>query len=257
MHQGNPLLGPSEQQDSLLSGPSSDTNSPITRPFSRTLPHTSNYPQKDSVKQPKQSFIPTLKHLASSGHSPATNLPINNCPKSTSCIPISQSKLLPRPSDHSNKPMPHSQNKYVNTITRSSMLTPNEIFNFLTYLIAMNSHSAVTVDIEKPNAETIPESSPYFSAPTKSNEFSESSEPSSESQKSISSSPYGTDTDSTSSDDTQSTTIQTSTASNRTLRSILPINYNETLLRCLCRRPQIRTLHNVSIPFPDSNDEET
>ena len=108
--------------------------------------------------------------------------------------------------------MPISQNNYANTITRPlakthnvttisgpSALTPDEIFNFLTHLTAMNSHSASKEDREKPRAEAIPESSPDSPAPIESSESSESSEPTSESQKSNSSSPEGdTDTDSTS-----------------------------------------------------------
>ena len=76
-------------------------------------------------------------------------------------------------------------------------------------------------------------------------------------QKSTSSSPDDTDTDSTSSDDTLSITSQISTANNRTLRPRLPISYNETLLKCLHGRSQIKTLHNLSIPLPDSSNEET
>ena len=167
--------------------------------------------------------------------------------------------------------MPSSQNSYAITITRPSVkthnaitisrpsaFTPDKIFNFLTHLIAMNGHSVATEHKEKLNAEATPESSPDSAVPTDASKSSESSEPTSESQKSTSSSPEGdTDTDSTSSNYTQSTTSQTSTASNRTLRPRVPINYNETLLKCLHGTPQIRTLHNVSIPFPDSIGEET
>ena len=60
-----------------------------------------------------------------------------------------------------------------------------------------------------------------------------------------------------SSDDTQSITSQTSTASERTLRPRIPFSYNETLLQCLHGRPQIRTLNNLSIPLPDSSEEDT
>ena len=166
--------------------------------------------------------------------------------------------------------MPTSKNKYASnltrpsttqhttsTISRPSSLTPDEIFNFLTHLIAMNGHSAATEVRQKPNAESIPESSPKSPAPTESSESNESSEPTSESQKSTSSSPDDTDTDtySTSSDAVHSSQI--STASNRTLQTRLPITKNETLLQCLHRRPQIRTLHNVSIPLPDCNNKET
>ena len=55
----------------------------------------------------------------------------------------------------------------------------------------------------------------------------------------------------------QSITSQTSTASDITLRPRIPISYNETLLTCLHGRPQIRTLNNLSIPLPDSSDEDT
>ena len=92
-----------------------------------------------------------------------------------------------------------------------------------------------------------------------SSESSQSSESTSELQKSTSSSPDDTetDTDSTTSDDTQSITSQTSTVSDRTLRPRIPISYNETLLQCLHGRPQIRTLNNLSIPLPDSSEEDT
>ena len=91
-----------------------------------------------------------------------------------------------------------------------------------------------------------------------SSESSQSSEYTSESQKSTSSSPDDTETDTAStSDDTQSITSQTSTASDRTLRPRIPISYNETLLQCLHRRPLIKILNNLSIPLPDSSDEDT
>ena len=72
---------------------------------------------------------------------------------------------------------------------------PDEIVNLLTQLIAMNGHSAATEVREKPNAEAIPESSPYSPAPTMSGESSEST---SELQKSTSFCPDDTNTDSTS-----------------------------------------------------------
>ena len=53
------------------------------------------------------------------------------------------------------------------------------------------------------------------------------------------------------------TTSQTSTDIHRTLRPRIPISYNETLLTRLHRRPQIRTINNLSIPLPDSSNEET
>ena len=64
------------------------------------------------------------------------------------------------------------------TISRPSLLTSDEIFNFLTHLIAMNGHSAATEYRELPNTEAIPESSPDSPTPT---ESSESSEPTNES----------------------------------------------------------------------------
>ena len=109
-----------------------------------------------------------------------------------------------------------------------------------------------------PNAETSPESTPNSPASTVSSESSQSSEYTSEAQKSTSSSPDDTETDTDStSNDTQSITSQTSTASDRTLRPRIPISYNETLLQHLHRGPQIKTLNNLSIPLPDSSDEDT
>ena len=64
----------------------------------------------------------------------------------------------------------------------------------------------------------------------------------------------------TSSNDTQSTKCKTSTLStaiSRTLRQRAPIYYKKTLLKRLHGRPQIRTLNNISIPLPDSSEEET
>ena len=186
---------------------------------------------------------------------------------------------MSRPSAYLSKQT--SQNKYNTSLTRSSnsvhdnptttrppttihdiptisrpSYSPDEVLNILAHFIAINSHPEVK---DMPNIETRPEAGPYLSAPTVSSELSESSKPTSESQKSTNTSPDDTetDTDSTSSDDTQSTTSQTSTASNRTLRPRIPISYNETLLKCLHGRPQIKTLNNLSIPLPDSSDEDT
>ena len=89
-------------------------------------------------------------------------------------------------------------------------------------------------------------------------ESSQISEDATEFQKSTSSSPDDTETDTDStSDDTQSITSQTSTASDRTPRPGFPISYNETLLHHLHRRSQIKTLNNLSIPLPDSSNEDT
>ena len=46
-------------------------------------------------------------------------------------------------------------------------------------------------------------------------------------------------------------------ASNRTLRPKIPISYNETQLEHLHGRPHIKTLNILSIPLPDSSDEDT
>ena len=40
-------------------------------------------------------------------------------------------------------------------------------------------------------------------------------------------------------------------------RPRIPISCNETLLQQLHKRPKIRTLNNLSIPLPDSSDEDT
>ena len=47
-----------------------------------------------------------------------------------------------------------------------------------------------------------------------------------------------------------------STASCRTLRPRVPINYSNTLLKQLHRRPQIRTLNNISILLSDFSEED-
>ena len=55
----------------------------------------------------------------------------------------------------------------------------------------------------------------------------------------------------------QSITSQTSIASERSLRPRVPISYNETLLQRLHGRPQVKILNNLSIPLPESSDEDT
>ena len=55
----------------------------------------------------------------------------------------------------------------------------------------------------------------------------------------------------------QSIASQTSIASDKLLRPRIPISYNETLLQHLHGRPQVKTLNNLSIPLPDSSDEDT
>ena len=50
----------------------------------------------------------------------------------------------------------------------------------------------------------------------------------------------------------------TSITSDRQLRPHVPISYNETVLKHLHGKLQIRTLNNVSIPLPiDSSSEDT
>ena len=50
----------------------------------------------------------------------------------------------------------------------------------------------------------------------------------------------------------------TSIASDRELRSHIPISYNETVLKHLCWLPQIRSLNNIFIPLPiDSSSKHT
>ena len=128
------------------------------------------------------------------------------------------------------------------------MLTPDQIFNFLTHLIAMNSHSTATVNREKSNAEAIPESCPDSPAPTVSSELSE---PTSELKGLLAlvqkmtqiQVPHPVMTCSP----LQAKFPQPVT---EPLDPDIPINYNETLLKHLYRRLQIRTLHNVSKHIP-------
>ena len=63
-----------------------------------------------------------------------------------------------------------------------------------------------------------------------------------------------TEEDTTTSDNESITLI----ASDRQLRPCVPIRYNETVLKLLHGKPQIRTLNNVSITLPiDSYSEDT
>ena len=185
---------------------------------------------------------------------------MNNHTSSTSHYPYPiHCKSFPRPSDHSSRPFPIPINDNARPIAKPSVPTPYEILNFLSHLIAINGYSAAKEHSRQTEGRVHTRVRSWLSpAPTKSSKSSESSECTSQSQKSTSSGPV--DNDSTSSDDTQSTTSKTSTlstASRRTLRPRVTINYSKTLLKRLYRRPQIRTLNNISIPLPDSSDEET
>ena len=66
------------------------------------------------------------------------------------------------------------------------------------------------------------------------------------------SSSYNTEGDTTTSDDESITSI----ASDRQLRSHVPICYNETVFKCLHRQSQIRTLNNLSIPLLNGSSSE-
>ena len=269
----NPTIPrPSAHQENSIPGPSTQ-QSPISSPSSN------NSHQNIPAKPSKPSCIPTPKCPASSSHSPATKHQVNNCHKPISHIPTSKNKLISRLSAYLSKPA--SPNKCYTSLTRPSnsvysnstiaristttvnnnpvisrpSYSPGEVLNILAQLISINGYTETK---NTPNAETSPESSPNSPAPTVSSESSQLSEYTSESQKSTSSSPDDTETDTDStSDDMQSITSQTSTASDRTLRPRIPINYNETLLQRLHGRPQIKTLNNLSIPLPDSSDEDT
>ena len=137
------------------------------------------------------------------------------------------------------------------------MLTPDEIFNFLTHLIAMNIHSAPTQD------RKIQMQKPYLSQVltlqhplSQVNPVIRVSQPAS----------HRTPPALVQMTQTQiahplmtCSPLQAKLPQPATeyLRPRLPINYNETLLQCLHRKPQMRTLHSVSIPFPDSSNDET
>ena len=78
----------------------------------------------------------------------------------------------------------------------------------------------------------------------------------------ISTQPDMTSPSSTDSEDAESSCSNmplVSTASDRQLCPCIPINYNETLLKCLQGGSQGRTFNNISIPMPtmDSDSEDT
>ena len=170
-------------------------------------------------------------------------------------------KRLPRP------PQPHSSNKNTaitgpsttNTnipkslITRPlSLLLPSPIY-MLSYLSANNSPCILPPAADSTSTtSTSPSTSPATTPNT-----SRSSSPTLSSPRS---SDEESDTPSTSS--RESNTSIKSTASDRQLRPRIPISYNKTFLTCLHRRPQVKTLNNISIPLPlvseseDSSDED-
>ena len=63
---------------------------------------------------------------------------------------------------------------------------------------------------------------------------------------------YNTEEDTNTSSDECITSI----ASDRQLRPCVPISYNETILKCLHEKPEIRILSNVSIPLSIDNSSE-
>ena len=269
----NPTISrPSAHQETPISGPS-PPQSPISSPPGN------NSCQTSSARPSKPSRIPTLRCSASPSRSPATKHQVKNNHKPISHIPTSTNKFISRPSGYLNKPASpnkcntslarptnsaHNNSTFArppNTTVNNNPIIPRpscstgEVLDILAYLISINGYRG---NKNTPNAETSPETSPTLPAPTVSTESSQSSEDISELQMSTSSNPddTGTDSDSTS-DDMQSITSQTSLASDRSLRPRIPISYNETLLQCLHGRPQVKTLNNLSLPLPDSSDEDT
>ena len=63
-------------------------------------------------------------------------------------------------------PFPGPITNNTRPITTPSAATPDDIFEFLTHLIAMNGYSAAKEETDKPKAESIPESDPGSPAPT-------------------------------------------------------------------------------------------
>ena len=120
--------------------------------------------------------------------------------------------------------------------------TSTTIEHILNYLIAINSHSMVqsTPEVPKP-------------VPTPSSPSSTTSEQPSTCPSPLSpiSNPDEEDTQSTSSKDSI-------TSMSRQLRPHVPISYNETILKHLHGKPQVKTLNNISIPLPmDSSSKDT
>ena len=140
---------------------------------------------------------------------------------------------------HNHHSVPISQDNQP-VITGPSL--SNTTDQLLQYLAAINGHNTVQQPLEIQNKPT----------PTATPSSTTSELPSTNS--SSASTDCTTTEDATTSDDKSITSI----ASDRQLRPHVPISYNETVLKCLHGKPQIRTLNNISIPLPiDSSSEDT
>ena len=177
-----------------------------------------------------------------------TNIPIS---QDHHCNNISASQDHQRYNHKSIKPAStqyHHQNKgskqqpdiSVNPTARPQSETTTD--QLLKYLVAINGHS--TIQLPHTIQDVIP-------TPTTPRGTTSEQQLTCSNQQSTS---YNTEGDTTTSDDETITSI----ASDRQLRPSVPISYNETVLKCLHRQPQVRTLNYVPIPLPsDSSSEDT
>ena len=124
----------------LFSRLSTHQDSPFTRPCSGAdqQPETNNFSQQPTTKPSKHNCNPTIQHPVTPSHCPAIS-----CPASTSHIPAPHHNPFPRPINHSSKPFTRPINNPASPITRPSTPTPDDIYQFLTHLIAMNGYLAV------------------------------------------------------------------------------------------------------------------
>ena len=159
MHQDSPITRPSTQQDTPITGPSTHQDSPITRPCSRAQSQINDPPQ-NLAKPSRQSYIPTLQHPAVPSCHAATHCPANRHPPSTSHIPTPHHNPFPRPINSSSNPFSRPINHSASPITRPSASTPDDIYQFLTNLTALNGYPPVQQEAGDP----IPQSMPHSSA---------------------------------------------------------------------------------------------
>ena len=179
---------------------------------------------------------------------PCTHVPIsqdpccNNIPTSQDHQRYNHKSVKPASTQYHHHNRDSKQQPDISVNPTASPQSETTTDQLLQYLVAINGHS--TIQLPQTILDVIP--TPATPSSTTSKQQSTCS-----SQQSTS---YNTEGDTTTSDDDSITSI----ASDRQLRPCVPISYNGTVLKCLCRQPQVRTLKHVSIPLPcDSSSEDT
>ena len=233
-------LNPIITRPSPVKQPDSYTNSIITRPspavhqpeshINPTITRPS--PVSQAGKQPDSHTKPNISGPSATMESLPNIKPTISRPPTSKPVPAPRCKFLTRP--------PEQNQRYTTTAA-----TTTNFDQILAHLTAINQPQA----LEPMHEDQIDESFPSSPATI-------STDP--ETETTSADSTIDTSSDANSSDDTMSTNSEISTTSmisDHQLRPRYHINYNEKVLTKLHGLLQIRTLNNLSIPFPVTEPE--